>query len=412
MPVFQQIVNFDEIFKVLTKEPIIINELSDISEEDKDRIRRLTQTEFSDDFVSALPQCDCGAIKGEFNIGVKCNICDTVVKNTIDENVEPILWFRCPEGIPALINPAVWGMLNGRFRKSNVGLFKWLIEPSFKPVKPIPMLQMLEAQDLPRGYINFVNNFDSIIEFFFNLKEFKIKRGRTKRDHLYELLQRDRSAIFSHYWPIINKSILIIEKTNVGKWMDPLIKDALNITYMLTNIDSHPSIKVRENRVVKALDKLSVFYDAFSKEIVMGKKGLIRKHVCGTRTHFSFRGVISSMTEPHRHDEIYIPWGMGITAFREHVLNKLLKRGFLLNDAIMLIYSSVVKYNHLLEEIFNEIITESPWGGIPVIFQRNPSIMVGSAQLFKITKIKRDPEDITISFSILCTSSCNADKHM
>ena len=118
------------------------------------------------------------------------------------------------------------------------------------------------------------------------------------------------------------------------------------------------------------------------------------------------------MTEPHRHDEIYIPWGMGITAFREHVLNKLLKRGFLLNDAIMLIYSSVVKYNHLLEEIFNEIITESPWGGIPVIFQRNPSIMVGSAQLFKITKIKRDPEDITISFSILCTSSCNADKHM
>ncbi len=408
MPVFQQIVNFDEVFKVLTKEPIIINKLSDISEEDKDKIRRLTQTEFSDDYVSALPQCDCGAIKGEFNIGVSCTICDTVVRNTIDENVEPILWFQCPEGIPALINPTIWSMLNNRFRKSNIGLFKWLIEPSFKPPKPVPFLDMLEAQNLPRGYIDVVNNFDSILDFFFNIKEFKVRK-RSKRDHLYELLQRERGAIFSQYWPIINKSILIIEKTNVGKWMDPLIKDALNITYMLTNIDSHPSLKVRENRVVKALDKLCTFYDAFSKDIVMGKTGLIRKHVFGTRTHFSFRGVISSITEPHRHDEIYLPWGIGITVFREHILNKLLRRGYLLNDAIMLIYSSVNRYNQLLDELFTELVNESPWNGIPVIFQRNPSIMVGSAQLFRVPGIKKDPEDITISFSALCTGAPNAD---
>jgi hypothetical protein len=410
MPVFQELVNFNDVFAKLSREPIIINTLSDVSENDKERIRQLTQTHFTEDYISALPQCDCGAIKGEYNIGVICQNCHSPVTNSVEEAIEPLLWFKRPDDIPGLINPALWSMLNNRFKKSNVPLFEWLIDPSYKLAKPNVVVQFLESQNLPRGYINFVNNFDSIIEFFFNMHEFRLKK-KQKVDYLHELIKNNRNAVFSDYWPLLNKSILIVENTHVGVYMDALVKDALNITHTLMNIDSHPSLRIRENRIVKALSKMTSFYDDFIRKIVMGKRGLIRQHVFGTRTHFSFRCVISSMTHSHDHDELHIPWGIGMTAFREHLLNKLLRRGFGLSDSINFLYEHVSIYNPLLEALFNEIITESPHNGIPVIYHRNPTILVGSAQYFRITRIKPNTNDLTVSFSILCVSAPNADRN-
>ena len=57
----------------------------------------------------------------------------------------------------------------------------------------------------------------------------------------------------------------------------------------------------------------------------------------------------------------------------------------------------------------NELIAEAPNQRIPVIFQRNPTLHRGSAQLLYITKVKKDPRDITISLSVLVLSAPNAD---
>lgn len=415
MPVYQALVNFDEAIQRLSKTPIIINTLNDFTEEDKKSIRNYTQTILKDDYISSIPSCDCGELKGEFNVGIECKTCHTMVHSTIDEALEPILWFKAPEGIPGLINPKVWGLLNSRFRKSGIPILKWFIDSHYKMDKNIPFFDMLEAQlrelGVERGYINFCNNFDTVIEFLFSLKEFSIKKQKKKdnRDYLYDLIHRERNLIFSQYWPIMNKALIIVEETNTGIYLEPLIKEVLNITYMLINIDKHPNLRIRENRIVKALEKIDNFYDAFNKKIVLKKAGMLRKHIFATRSHFSARGVISSNTGIHDYDELWAPWGVGVTAFREHLLNKLFKLGWNLIDSINFLYSHVNKYNPLLDQLLKELVAESPYNGIPVIFQRNPSLQVGSAQVFRITRFKDNVEDNTFTYSIMCVSAPNAD---
>ena len=62
-----------------------------------------------------------------------------------------------------------------------------------------------------------------------------------------------------------------------------------------------------------------------------------------------------------------------------------------------------------MDNIFKELISESKYGGIPVTHGRNPSLARGSIQLLRITQVKTNLEDPTISFSILITPPMNAD---
>jgi hypothetical protein len=119
--------------------------------------------------------------------------------------------------------------------------------------------------------------------------------------------------------------------------------------------------------------------------------------------------VISSITNRHRYDEIHIPWGIGISVFRLHLVNKLSKLGYMPNQAIQLLNASAQSYNVLLDKLFKEIIAESANGyGISVVEQRNPSLERGSAQLVYITQVKEYVKIPTVSISILVVKGLNA----
>jgi hypothetical protein len=70
---------------------------------------------------------------------------------------------------------------------------------------------------------------------------------------------------------------------------------------------------------------------------------------------------------------------------------------------------SALQYNPLLDTLLKELISESPHGGIPVTFGRNPTLARGSIQVLYVTHIKTDPEIITISLSVLVLRGFNAD---
>lgn len=411
MPVYQQLVHFDQMFSQLREPPIIINDLVNASDEEKARIRDFITTRYSSDMLSILPSCQCGETKGEYVVGCICESCKTQVRSVVDEDIEPLVWFRVPEGVFKLISPIVWIMLKNRFKKSGFNIIQWLCDTTYRPNVRTPKLvnEMVEM-GFQRGYNYFCQNFDSIMAKLFEMRAFKLKKGQ--HDYLQELLLDYRDRIFSNFLPLPNKSLLIIEKSNVGIYIDMSIVGAIDAIEMITSIDSpmsEHSVRTKENRAVKAIVKLSEFYESFFKSNLSGKPGILRKHVFGSRTHFAFRAVVTSLTNAHEYDEIHIPWGIGVTAFRPHLMNKLLKRGFDHNAAIGFLYGHVEKYHPLLDEIFNELITESEFNGIPCIIQRNPSLLQGSAQLVRVKKVKPDPSDHTVSLSILIVTSMNCD---
>jgi len=407
--------NFDDLFFNRTRqEPVIINDFSETSDEDKKALNRLIYTKYStDDLLSNMPHCECGKTFGKPLQGVACPNCHTLVESPMEQELEPIVWIRAPNGVHKLMNPIIWTMLNNKFKRSGFEIIRWICDTTYKPpsLRVPPVMDAVQSiPGLQRGYNNFIENFDSIIAALFELRVFKPAKG--KIDPLQILLRDFRDCVFSSYLPVPNRSLLVVEESHVGTYVDPIVTGAVDAIRTMASIDSavsSHSIRTKENRTVKTIAQLAEFYDGLYRLTLAKKEGLMRKHVFAGRANFSFRAVISSLTDAHEYDELHIPWGIGVSLLRIHLLNKLFRLGWGLNQAIAFLNEHSQKYHPLLDQLFKELIAESPYKGIPVIFQRNPSLERGSAQAKFITLVKTDPLDPTVSLSILAVVGYNAD---
>ena len=414
MPIYQELVDFDETFRNLKSEPIIINRLMSSTKEEREYIDELIKVKFGNDVISTIPSCQCGQTRGEYCIGETCPKCHDKVKAITSENLEPLLWVQTPQGISKLISPVILTMLNNRFTKARAfSIIKWLMDTNYKPSIALPKLvAKLQSLGLERGYNNFVNHFEEYINILYSVRD--LAKSNTPADmekdrYMLELIRNNMSRILCDYLPLPNKALLVIGQNNAKYWIDPIILEAIDAISMLTSIDvDNVSDKVRENRTARALIKLTEFYQVAEKKIVSTKQGVFRRHVFGSRTYFSARAVISSITRPHKYDQIEIPWAIGITILRPFIINKLLRRGYELNRAIGHIHSSIGRYDQLIDSIIEELIAESRDGKLYCLIHRNPTLLQGSSQRVNFI-VKKEPKDPTIGISILIVSAMNAD---
>ena len=409
MGVSLNLLNFNTVFSQLKMPPVIVNDLVNSSIEQKEKLNSTILTAYSSDLLSNVPSCECGSITGEYNVGIVCANCQTEVKNP-HGNLESFVWLRAPIGVRALINPTAWMMMTKYFTKGNFNLIHWLANDNYKSdAKEPDFLPIVKTFGFQRGLNYFIDNFDRIMEALFSLKAFKKSAAES---HLEEFIRRYRDCLFSQYIPLPNKTLLVIEETNSGAYIDPINLGALNAIHTLVGIDSslsNFSIKQKERRTIGCIDRLADFYLEYYKTTLAKKEGIFRKHVYGTRSHFSFRAVISSITDPHNYDEIHIPWGVAVSDLKLHLTNKLIRRGMTPNQINGFLFAHADRYSPILDEVFQELINESPNKGIDCVLNRNPSLMRGSCQALRITKVRSDPAVPTIGMSILICKSFNAD---
>ena len=414
MGIHLRLVNFTKLLSSSETQPIIINDISTATEENKQFLDSLISVKYDKtDLFSNEPTCECGRTRGGYKLNVVCHNCNTPVRELFDQHLRPLVWMRAPKGVEPLINPMIWTMLNQKFTKSNFKIIEWLCNTDYQVnvVRP-PEVDELLMMGVERGYNNFVRNFNKYIGFLFSLKGYRPKKG--KEDPLLVLIQQQSDCIFSQYLPLPNKSLMIIENTQVGTYIDPIIIGAIDAIRTISSVDSpliNLTLRQKENRTAKTISMLSEFYYNMYHAILASKNGIFRKHVYGTRNHFSARAVISSNTKAHKYDELHIGWGHGVTMLKVHLTNKLLKRGYTPNQCTSLLQEYTVKYHPLLDILFNELIDESPEKGLVCTWNRNPSLSRGSVQRMRITKVKTDPNDPTITMSILSVRGFNA-KHI
>ena len=408
MSIHLKIVNFNKIFKQLIKPPIVINDIPTNTEEEKEELNKKIYTLYKSGIMNTIASCDCGELTGDYNLGVKCNLCNSEVTSPLYQDLEPILWVRAPKGIHKLINPHIWLLLNNTFTIANFSIIRWICESTYNPPKPFKDIQLLTEMGMVRGYNNFVKNFDKIIEMICSLKTYNKEPKAELVQLVLRVLRENRECIFCDYLPLPNKALLVIEDTSVGKYADDVYYPVVDAIQMIASIDtvrtrkrkekeSEPSmttvtdmltgqaedddgfinlteqgitpdttllidnvsIRNKENRVTKMLVSLSNFYSTYYKENLARKAGMVRKHIYSSRCNFSFRAVITSITEPHEYDELFIPWTVAVGSLRYHILNKLTKRGFAANDAVAFINDNARRYHPLLDEIFKELIDEA-----------------------------------------------------
>lgn len=381
MPVIQELLNFNEMFHTLRHTPTLINTLACATLEDREKIKEQLTTHLNSDQISLVSSCQCGHTKGEYSKNTICPVCHTEVKASVTSDIEPVIWLKQPIGVEKLISPIVLMMLMKRFTKSGFSVIEWLCNTNYTTAAKVPdkVLTRLQQCGVERGYNHFVNNFDKIMDILFNMVDFAPKtqkfeaKAEAKIDFLQQLLHDNRHMLFSEYLPLPNKTILIFDTQPLGTYADPSVLKAVDAANTMVSIDRDfwdQSPKTKQNRTIKALIMLCDFYND-TLLLMAHKHGHYRKHMFGSRTNFSFRAVITSITSGKMYDEVEAPWCMAITAFRIHMLNKLLRYGMGHNEALGFLYKHTYKHHPLLETFMKEFIDESPLKGLFICLQRN-----------------------------------------
>lgn len=418
MGIFGRTINFEANIAKQEHPPVIVNDLDTTIPEDRNLLDKLMMTNYQGPTFSMEPTCECGELKGGDKRGRICSSCHTEVLPHTERKIQSELWIRRPDSVKALINPFIFAVLQNAYNtKSNIDVMRWLIDKTYHvDVSNFEPIQELKKAGIKRGLNFFVENFDDIMNVIFSGRIFP---RNEIRDELPRFIEMVREDIFTEYLPIPNKISFVTERSATGKYAEiekiGTAIDAVNTICSLKSRLELPSPQVEENAAVKAILNLVDFYGRQIKEVQGKKEGFWRKLIFGTRMPFSGRAVITSLTEVHDYDELHIPWGLFIVMYRFHIENKLYKRGYTPNQAKGFISRCIREWNPEMREIIDELIEESPYAthsgkkGLPVIFNRNPSLLLSSIQHFLITEIKNDVTDNSISMSVLVLSGMNAD---
>lgn len=403
MPIIQSYVNLDDLY-IKADRVIKLNDVKLTQESIKDII----YTKYGNE-ISIVPQCECGHYKGGYLLGKECPVCGTTVIKAF-ESIKPILWIEnFQEDLP-FVNPKFWADLN-KIINSKVDGLRWLSDTSYNPQSIPPVLPGLKALIGGRSYKNVINNLDKIIAYLKHSSYYKVHNKKSKLDILHENFHKYHDKLFSTHLPLINRKLFVIEDTNKGKYTNILSGDIVDLATLAietaNNINVTP--KKLQNVTAKLISKSAGLFVSYVQDLVSKKGGLIRKNIYGTRAHPAFREVVSSLPPGYRYNEIHVPWKTLCSTFRPQVLNKLIKRGYNLKQASKKVFNGVLHYDSEIDTIGKELIAESPYIGLPVLANRNPSLLQGSIQLVYITKFKPNVEESTVNISIHLAPAFNMD---
>jgi len=403
MPVIQKLINLDDLYQRASNK-IVLNDLSLTEGNIKDLIYTTLEEE-----TKLVPSCECGKTKGGYIIGKICPYCHTTVMEPFS-NLEPILWIRTFNPDIKFINPKFWVILSNIISSKMDGL-RWLSDTTYRPGNIPLVLHSIADVIGGRSYVNVANNLDKIINILMNNSQYKIISKATKLINLKKVLKNQRDCIFSDHIPLINKNLFVMVSTSKGNFSSILLADIIDQAILAVSLanDPHKTDKKIERTMAKLISKGTSLFKKYVKDMVGKKTGIARKNIYGTRANFTFRCVASSLPSNYNYDEIIVPWIIGLTAFRPHIMNKLLRLGFYPDEANRLIFNCTNRYHPLIEKLLQELIDESPGGYIPVLINRNPSLGQNSIQKLKIVKFDNDPRKEVIYVSVLVAPAFNLD---
>lgn len=414
-----RLVDLDRVFETASTPPVIINSFNVETLEDKQILDSLIYTYYEGDSLNVVPTCDCKRTKGAAKIGSKCPRCGSEIRPVSEQPLESLLYIAPPEGVKTFINPQAWTMLSKALTHGGINGLAWLCDP-YMPVGSEPHREIRRLMDLgiERGINNFYDNFDEIINMLFNAGVISGTSRRQKED-LYQFIQLNRNKIFCKHLPIPSRLGFVTERSITGSFADTTMKPAIDaIRTISSTVHSITPLDLRklQGRAVKANEYLAQYHQEYMAATLTSKRGWLRKHVFGSPLYFTFRAVISSLSERHEYDELHLPWGVAVSTYAVHLTSKMYRminpeteRPFTPNEVLRHLREHTLRYSPLLDQLFDELIAESPHKGLPVLFNRNPSLDRGSIQEFFVTKIIKDPKINAVKMSVLTLKAPNAD---
>lgn len=409
-----RLADMNEMYRRAT-EPIILNEIDFTS---TDYVAKLQSALFSKNIdADFIPTCSCGALRGTFYLGQSCSICKSLVEcatYTVGGHRDHKAWISIHSQIKGVLHPIIYKMIVNMARPKEAGdttdainFIDMIVNPSLD-LHP-DLVGFIDG----RGWNYFYDNFDRIMDYF--LYTYKKTANKQYSQQLKVVLDLYRDRLFCNYLPALSSTLHPIMNAATGngrRYVDKGSQYILDAINTLSYIEYSP---VRLRSIDKSVHSAYKSYLLYQDDIAIRRLGikpsLPRKHLFGSRLFNTFRSVIVPICGVHAYDELHIPWCIMISTLKLHILSYLTKHPFnyTIGDAISIYDRSMMKFNPVIYDIIMNMIRGSRYPkGIPVLFNRNPSLQRGSVQLL-FGKMKTNVHDNTIGISPLVLSDPNAD---
>lgn len=339
--------------------------------------------------------CKCGALRGRIYEGLQCDECSTIVEKK-ESVISRVGWIDLKEY--KVIHPRFYQFIQqyiGTARlksyidsNMSIDVDGNVVIPDETELKPTAKDPMPECVGM--GVEAFIANFDSILETYHT------KNKDDKKD-IYDIIRQNRDKLFMTKIPVYSprlRPVVVIK--------DRVITDPLNEKYVqilkltaglhsLSNDRNELSVAAYCNKI----QQLIVDIDNFVILALNGKKGLIRNTVLGSRLNFSSRCVITPLPKGTALDEVHLPYIVGLEMFKLQILNFLKRKKDISYFEAMTIFNNAVTVFD--EEIYEYMMRLLGPNGHPFLLNRNPTISIGSILYMRLTKIKTDITDMTLS---------------
>lgn len=413
---YLEVRSYAEMFAKLSKPPLLINDFDVSSKEGKRRLNEAMVVSYDGDTLANTPTCGCGKYNEARYLHHTCSVCNIVVDYITDRPLESMLWVQAPKAIGNFFNLTIWRFLRARLRHTGgFSILFWLCDPYYrwdKSARAQATVKQLEDIGLKRGLANFIDNYEEYLTILMQYRLLAPTSSVKAREYTYQYLIDNANKTFFEYLPFPSRLLFVTEKYNETVYMDDSMRNAVDAALAFANI-GNSTRQLRqaevESKVTKAMSIMDDFCNDYERTIMLGKPGVYRKLVFGSKPLFVFRAVITSLHDVHDYDALEFPWSLSVSLFTLHLSNLLLKRDFTPQDIMALISESSLRRHPLIEKLLDELIL----GGVNpqlVTWLRQPTLERGSFEGNKpISAVKKDPSDNTIGNSDIALRQKNSD---
>ncbi len=324
-------------------------------------------------------RCKCGHTTQRFYHGLTCEVCGTKVEFKDDKF--DMFGYICLKDPYYIIHPNLFMSLSFLIGERE---FMGIITPNDKKNEDGYSVETKKSKTEPFagiGILGFYEQFDEIIDYY-------ITKKPKKRDYYEDIIQ-NREKVFIQSIPVFTlhlRPYRIEGKAFHYEGTNAIYNIMANLVARINDdrIKMNRRRKPKNQLLFDLQMKYKKLYDEILK-ILSGKKGSVRA-LFGGRYNFTARSVIVPGPDM-RIDEVALSYQCLCGLLQQRIINILHKSySMRYNDAFKLLYRSQHQQNPIIREIIEGII-KSSGRGIPVLINRNPTLMIGGILMMYCTEI-------------------------
>lgn len=244
-----------------------------------------------------------------------------------------------------------------------------------------------EAKYYYYGIEGFFEKYDEILEYYWEL------RGN-KHQKVYEYL-KNRDLVFTDKIPVVSIILRPAMRIEGGLKLDDINIKYQNILKNLSMLRDPNLIPIIRDATIEQIQAEFMLLSEEVLEAIKSKAGLIRNQICGTRINFSARNIISPAKAGVGIDEIVVPYLTFLELYKFEIISILREtEGITIKQAEKEWYGATLKFSEKVYLIMKKMIEDNEVG---VLLNRNPTISYGSILYLRVSGIKKNYDDVTMS---------------